>query len=341
MFNDLFRWLGPDRSRLTVGLVVVAGLLSLGLQVGFAGEDWLLSAQLAVFWLLLVGLVLVLGSRLSGPNRRRLWIIVGPGLALLGIGVLVPDLALFLGGAAAGWLVVAQVILRNQVQMEYRTAIRHLRHGEYPAALEAMTTLINAQPDDPNHRRFRAELYRLAGNLPLAVADYEAVIRLAPDSVDGYTGLGEVYAQLGDYHAAYQYALTALERSPGHWQAAYNVSMVEDRLGEAARALEHLQMALAAGVDDDRYRLLIHLWMARNQYRLGQTDEARAQLELVRQYGSSLKEWQLILASEYAAALRGLLEDDIRLAQQVIESAVSLEVLGSRDSRPKRREDSV
>jgi len=209
--------------------------------------------------------------------------------------------------------------------MQYRAAVRHLRRSEYEQAIALMDHLISAEPDDPGHYRFRAELHHIAGDLARAQDDYEQVVRLAPGLPDGYLGLAEIFAQGEDYRSAHRYALAALDCKPGHWMPAYYVGMIEDRLGDSAAAITHLNMALAAGIPRSRYRLLTRLWLARNDYRQGQQDAAREQLRLMRQQRQGLAEWQVVLQSDQAAPLRHLLGNDIHLAWQLLEGTASLE----------------
>jgi len=328
VLNQLVRWLGPRRARMVIALLVGAGFTSLLLQVAFRDAAWLLSGQLGVIWLLFGGLTVVLSSRLPRPGQRRLWLALGPGLLLLGLGVLVPDWVLFFGGAGLGWMVAAQLVLRNRVRMEYQAAIRHLRRSEYAQAVAIMDTLVQAEPDTPEHRRFRAELHRLAGNIRKAIIDYERVIKLDPQATAGYTGLAEVYAQQGDYDQAREYALAALERDPSGWMAAYNLGLIEDRRGASEAVVEHVRHALAAGISHSRYRLLARLWLARAFYRQGQTDAAREQIDQMHKQAAGLREWRVVFESEQASALRGMLEGDVQLAHQLIEGHASLEALG-------------
>jgi tetratricopeptide (TPR) repeat protein len=254
---------------------------------------------------------------------------LGPGLLLLGVGVLLPDYLLFFGGAGVGWIVVSPLVLRGRVRMEYQAAIRHLRRNEYEQAIAIMDRLIQAEPDQTEHRRFRAELHRLSGDLPSAARDYERIVELAPDAPEGYAGLSEVCAQQGDYEQARTHGLGALERGPGRWMPAYNLGMIEDRLGHADAAAGYLEKALAAGLPHRRYRLLARLWLARSYYRQGRADDARAQIALMRQQASGLREWRVIFQSEQAAPLRGLLEADADLAEQLLNAEAPLEALGS------------
>ncbi len=328
LLRQLVSWLGPVRARLLVTALVGAALGSLGIQLAFAGEDWALPVQIALVWLLFGALALVLGSRLPPTGRRRLALALGPGLILLGLGVLVPDMVLFFGGAGLGWMVTAQFVLRGRVRMEYQTAIRHLRQGEYDAAIAVMNELVETEPNAAEHHRFRAEIFRLAGRLPQAIVDYRRMIALDPQAATGYTGLAEVYAQQGDFEQAREYAVQALERDPRHWMTAYNLGLIADRLADARRALEALEHALAAGIPHSRYRLLAHLWLARNHRRLDQPGEATHHLDRLRREVGGLREWALVFQSEQAAPLRAMLEDDVQLAQRLIDSDESPDSLG-------------
>jgi Flp pilus assembly protein TadD len=328
MLRQIVSWIGPTNTRWLITLLAGAVLGSLGLQVAFAGESWLFAAQLALVWLFFVGLALTLSSRLDGVGRKRLWLALGPGLVLLGCGIVVPDYALMFGGAAMGWMVAAQFVLRGRVRMEYQTAIRHLRAGDTDQAITIMDALIKAEPDQVEHYRFRAELYRLSGKLSKAITDYERITRIVPESAAGYAGLAEVYAQRGSYEQARTYAQMVLDRQPGQWMPLYDLGMIEDRLNDAEAAKTHLESALRIGLPDSRYRLLTRLWLARSAYRQGDIPAAEQQIELMRKQATGLREWQTILASERAAPLRRLLEDDVNLAERLLEPNARLDLLG-------------
>ncbi len=327
MLRQIVEWVGPNNTRLLAVLLTGAVFGSLGLQVMFPGEDWLFAAQLGLIWLFFVGLALTLSSRLSADGRQRLWLALGPGLFLLGLGIVLPDYALMFGGAGMGWMVATQLVLRKRVRMEYQAAIRQLRTGDHDAALRIMDKLIEGEPDHAEHYRFRAEVYRLAGNLRRSIADYERIIKLDPDSGMGHAGLAEVYAQQKDYDRARENALVALERAPHEWMPAYNLGMIEDRLRNAASAVEHLERAVSMGLPHSRYRLLARLWLARNTYRQGQRDAAADHIAHLRKQASGVQDWHAILQSPQAAPLRQMLEKDVLLAERLLAEDADLSLL--------------
>lgn len=265
---------------------------------------------------------------LRRDRALRGWLLVaGPILILLALAVLVADWREFFIGGALGWLLAAQFIRRGRTGPKYRAAIRHLRAGELGQALAVMDDLIRAGPDDPEHRRFRAELYRLAGHLEQAAHDYERLIALLPESADGYIGLAELWVQRGDYRRARDCAQQGAARDPHGWTPAYTLALIADRLGEAREAIVHAQAALDAGIPDRRFRLLVHLWLARGHARLGQWDEARAAVSQVRADARAFAEWDAILASEQAGQIRAMLEADVQIARALREGAAPQEVL--------------
>ena len=327
MLREVFHWLGPNRTRITAALLIGIGALMIGLQIAYADVDWLAQAQIGLIWLFVAGLMGVVSSQLNARVRRRFWTTVGPGLALLALGIVVPGYAVFLAGGGFGWLIIAPLALRSHVRMEYQQAIRHMRYGELDEAIALMNGLVEAEPDDPEHFQFRADLHRLAGHPDQAQADYEQVIRLEPDAAAGYIGLSEVRAQSGDFEAARAPAQQALEREPDGWLPAYNLGMIEDRLNEPRAAVEHLQNALKAGLPHRRYHLMARLWLARSYVRLSEPDEAERQLKAMRDAREALNDWEMVFESEQAALLRALMEPDVRLAARLVQGDAGLEVL--------------
>jgi tetratricopeptide (TPR) repeat protein len=258
-------------------------------------------------------------------RSRRMGLIAGSGLLLM-LAVLLPHQAVLFAGAAAGWALAVLFIFRSRERMDYQKAVRHMRRGEYEQAIMAIDRLISAGPDSVEHRSFRANLYVLARDLHRAELDYQWVIEHAPASPDGFIGLAEIAMQRGDYDQARRRASAALKRDTDGWAAAYNLGLIEDRRDDADAAIRYLDTALASGLPD-RYQLLARLWLARNYHRLGRDDVAQKQIALLRKETKGLREWQVILASDQGAVLRDLLERDVQLAQQLIESKVTLAAL--------------
>jgi tetratricopeptide (TPR) repeat protein len=333
-FNSLFTALGPRRLRALFLLLASTGLLSLILNALAAGAPantaWIPGAQTILALIFVVGAVGIVLSALS-PYERGRWLgILAPSFGMVVLGLFfLPSLSGVLFGGAVGWALAGAFIFRPRTPMQYQQAVRHLRRNEYEAAVAVMDALIKDEPRTPGHYRFRAEILRVWGKLDRARRDYKKMTELAPDSAVAFNGLAEVCLQAGDYGAARKAGLRAYDLAPGEWVAAYNLGMIEDRLGEAEAARAHLSEALAAGVPDARHRLLIHLYLARSQARLGDAAAAQAQVELLKREEAGLRDWQTILAGDQAQTLREVLDADVQLAAALIDGTTDAAVLAA------------
>lgn len=329
MVKRLWHWLGAESAWMLTILLVGMVIGVVGVQVSVEDADSRLSLQLAMVWAFVAVLGLMLSARMTGQARRRLWIALGPGLVLLGLGVLLPPLALFFGGGGLGWMIAGQIVLRGNVRMEYQSAVKHMRKGEYDQALAVMDQLVRAEPNAAEHYRFRAELFRLAGKPQKALSDYRRVVELTPDAIAGYAGLAETTVLQGNFDEARKYAKQALKHDRGGWMAAYNLGMIEDRRMAAKDSVRYLEQAVEAQIPHVRYRLMARLWLARNYARLGRNEDAKRAAEQMRKESKGLREWEVIMQSDEAVSLRDLLADDVALARRMIESSSPVDELSA------------
>lgn len=317
MVRQFTQWLGKERTRLLVVSLIVTGAVSLALVALAGTASWSITVQTLLALLFLTIATVTVGTRMDPPGRMRLFFTIGPSLGLAALSVLVPNLFPILLGMAFGWLLASQFFIRDRMQMEYKEAIKHVRKQEYTEAIQAVNGLVKRESYNPEHVRFRGELYRLAGNLNAAVKDYEKAITLAPKAPEGYSGLAEVYLQQGDLEQAKVYTTKAYELAPEYWVAPYNLGMIEDRLGNSAAVVEHLSIVISQGLPDSRHRLLTYLWLARAYYRLGDTDKAKNALDKLRHEDKGLKEWQKIVEAPEAGIVKKMLQTDVDLAARV------------------------
>jgi hypothetical protein len=320
-------WLGPERAQAFFLLLAITGLLSLILNAIGQRADWVRPVQSVLLIIFLVGAAVIILSRFPPEDRKTLRIALTPSILAISLGLFFPAYMPFFGVAGMGWLAIAFLILRGRVRQEYQAAIKHLRHNEYDEGIKIMSDLIKKEPENADHRRFRAELFRLSGKIKRARGDYEKVIELTPDSGVGYNGLAEVYLQDGEFDTALSYARQALDHEPEHWVAPYNLGMIEDRLKMAPEVVGHLQQALKVGIPDSRHRLLTHLWLARSYYRQGQKEQAGDEIQQMKREKAGLQEWQTIFESEASTVLRGVLQDDVNVARKLVAGESEADVL--------------
>jgi len=319
VIGRFIRWLGPGRTRAIFILFALTGLFSLMLNAVQPREDWVTLTQSGLAVGFLVGAAVIVLGRFDRDERRQVLIVIGPALVALSLGLFVPSIAPATLVIAAGWIVISVIIGRAGIRQEYQKAIRFMRKGEYQSAIDIMTDLIKEEGQNADHRRFRAELYRLMGNLKRAEADYKKVVELMPKSGVGYNGLAEVCLQDLRYQEAREYGLKALALEPNEWVPAYNLGMVEDRMGLWAEAAEHLRGALAAKIPEGRHRLLAHFWLLRAAANLGDSNGVEAASRALRAEKKALAEWKMIFEVEGSTTLRNVLAADVALAERLIK----------------------
>ncbi|PJF36380.1 MAG: hypothetical protein CUN49_05715 [Candidatus Thermofonsia Clade 1 bacterium] len=333
MFGRFIAWLGVGRARFIFGLLAITGLLSLMLNAIQPPEPWIPTVQTALAALFLVGAAAAVITRFDRQERRQILILIVPALGALLLGLFVPQWFTALAVVAAGWIAIALISGRAAVRREYQRAIKHMRKSEYDEAIAIISDLIKAEPDQADHRRFRAELYRLAGNLRKARADYEKVIALTPNSGVGYNGLAEIYLQEGNFERAFEYGLKAHALEPNHWVAAYNLGMIANRMGKWDESIAYLKRALSAKIPDSRHRLMAYLWLACAYVFTDDQTSAREALAALQGEKRGLREWQIILSSEQATLLRRVLGEDVALAEQLAQSDVGAALEQVRNKR--------
>ncbi len=332
MMKRFTAYFGETRTRALFLLLAGTGLASLILNAVTA--SWVSTVQSLLVSAFIVGGTGIVLSAMPRDERQRWLSILAPayGLVILAVTVLRPYSTLLLGGAV-GWMIAASLIFKPRSPMAYREAVRALRKSDYASAVKIMDDLIKAEPQNPNHYRFRAELLRLWGKLDRARRDYAKMVELDPNSAVAYNGLAEVDLQAGQLSRAREAAFKAYSIAQGEWVAAYNLGMIEDRMGEAESAVKHLNEALVMRVSDMRHRMLIHFYLVRNYARLNEMDAAQRELEMLRKHRKGISDWETILSSEQAETLRAVLGQDIKDAEALMNGELDVSVLAGKGTR--------
>ncbi len=319
-FSD---YLGPARLQALFFLLAGTGLLSLILNS--AEGDWVRPAQTVLVLVFFAGALIIFGTRLDPEERGRWTALALPAVGAVALGLTVlPQYALPLLGAALGWIIAGLFVFRPRARMEYQVAVKSLRKNQFAEAVKAMDAVIKAEPNNLQHYRFRAEILRLWGKLDRAKRAYQQMTKIDPASAVGYNGLAEVNLQAGDYDAALEAARQAYSLASDEWVAAYNLGMIEDRLGQSDAVIEHLNHALARKVQDARHRLLIRLYLARAYSRRHDLAAARAQVDAMAKDRRGLTEWRALLQNEQAATLRAVLDEDVNAAEALLEGRLDV-----------------
>lgn len=326
-FNEFSLFLGPARLRALFILVGATGLLSLILNA--VAADWVVGVQTILAIACVLGIAVIVLGRLHPSDWGRWLGVLVPAFGALLLAVSLPNLALPLFGAAAGWVIAGLLLFRSRMPMQYREAVRHLRKSEFAEAVKVMDVVVKEEPDKQEHLRFRAEILRVWGKLDRAKRDYRRMTELDPESAVAFNGLAEVCLQAGQLAEALTAAQRAAELAPEEWVAHYNLGMIEDRLGESADAVAHLERALLLKVPDVRHRLLVYLYLARGYARLDDAPKAEAAIADLKALRGGLEEWDTILRSDQAETLRQAIGADVEAARAVIAGTMSAEGLAA------------
>jgi tetratricopeptide (TPR) repeat protein len=328
MINRFFLFLGPNRTRALFLLLATTGLGNLVMNVIINENAWARDVQTALVFIFLIGATIIILSALDSFERGR-WIgIIAPviGALMLSAYFLPQALPIVLGGGF-GWIVAGIFLFRPRTPDEYKQAVRALRKSEYAEAVKLMDSLIKTEPQNPHHYRFRAEVLRVWGKLPLAKRDYKKMTDIAPDSAVAWNGLAEIELQMGNYEPAHVAAIKAYQLAPDEWVSAYNLGMIEDRLNRPQDTVEHLRHALNIKIPDARHRLLVHLYMARAHARLKDYPSAEESVKKIQGLYSGIQEWRGLMKSDQAATLRAVIEADINTATALADGELSVQEL--------------
>ena len=314
-------FLGPRRFRIFIALLVTTGLASLALNALFEQVAWITALQTMLFVVFILGAAVLVLGRLPGEERRRWLAVIVPSVLAIILGSLIfPQWTGLFLGAGVGWMVAGIFVFNSfGAPQNYKKAIKAMRKQEYAAAVEAISELMKKEPQQSEHYRFRAELFRLWGKLKHARKDYLRMIELDNKSAVAYNGLAEVELQARNDERALEAARKAHQLAPDEWVAVYNLGMIEDRMQNSEQAIRHLNAALELGMPDSRHRLLVHLYRLRAYMRSGNELQAAQALKAMRGEKSGLEEWQVIMSANEAQALREVLSEDVELARALID----------------------
>lgn len=328
MIKRFFFFLGPNRTRALFLLLAGTGLGNLLMNVIIQDNPWARDVQTILVFVFLMGATVIILSALD-PFERGRWIgIIAPVIgALLLAAFFFPNALPIVLGAGFGWIVAGIFLFRPRTPEEYKQAVRALRKSEYAEAVKHMDTLIKADPKNPHHYRFRAEVLRVWGKLPLAKRDYKKMTEIAPDMAVAWNGLAEILLQMGDYEAAHQAALRAYQLAPDEWVAAYNLGAIEDRLKRPHDVLEHLRHALNQKIPDARHRLLAHFYMARAYARLDDVTSAQDSVKKIQNLYGAIQEWRTLMKSDQAQTLREFIEADINTLTALADGDLTIQQL--------------
>ena len=146
-------------------------------------------------------------------------------------------------------------------------------------AIVRLTTAIESEPNNAEHRRDRAALYLSNRDFEKAVEDYTKLIELKPDDAEAYFSRGKAYAEKADYEKAVADFTRAIELNRGFVEAyrgrAAACEKKADLDGAIADYLELIRVLPKAEADALQPRL-VELYRNRAKARAGVRDFDKA-----------------------------------------------------------------
>ncbi|MFQ6018048.1 MAG: M48 family metalloprotease [Kiloniellaceae bacterium] len=133
----------------------------------------------------------------------------------------------------------------------YARAIAHFRKSDLEAALPLTDALIAERPDDPYFRELKGQMLFENGRIAEAVPEFEAAVRLLPDSPQIRLALAQAQIEMNDPEldrAALEHLSRTLHHEPGNAFAWRLSAIAYGRRGEVGMtALALAESALAHG----------------------------------------------------------------------------------------------
>ena len=217
-----------------------------------------------------------------------------------------------------------------------RAAEMALKDGKYAAALDYAQRAAQGAPNDPQLWFLLGYAARLAGKTELSIDSYNHGLRLNPSSLDGKSGLAQVYGHAGRFDEAKSILAEVLAADPKRTGDLVILGELLMQSGQYQEALANLRRA-EQGQPTARLELLIAMC-----YRhLNQPDQSLRYLDLAKQRAPNDPEVQRSLAGyyrdtgNYPAAIAALKPIAGRSPGLKAELAYTYQLFGKKDEAAK------
>jgi tetratricopeptide (TPR) repeat protein len=110
----------------------------------------------------------------------------------------------------------------------------------------AYSKAVDAEPDEPGHRRGLAQTLASEGKFKEALAQYQLLADGDPDDPESYLHLAEMHRQLHQLDEAEKDIVQAKQRAPGNLEVVYSEAMIYEAQGRYSDAIQILNTAVAS-----------------------------------------------------------------------------------------------
>jgi len=125
----------------------------------------------------------------------------------------------------------------DAVDALFQTGVHQMESGDYPEAIATFTHVIEIKPDFAEGWNKRATLYFMTGELRRSLADCDEVIKRNPQHFGVLSGYAQIYAQLGYYDRALDYARRALAVNPNLTGVRDSIPLLEHIVTERRKQM--------------------------------------------------------------------------------------------------------
>jgi tetratricopeptide (TPR) repeat protein len=132
----------------------------------------------------------------------------------------------------------------NEVMAYANLGIVYLRMGEFDKAEEWLFKAIKKQPEDPDVRLILAKVYEMSGDTEKAVEELEKIMEFSPGHVKSLYNLTELYASMQGEEALEKrklYTTELVEKVPGNLVPRLNLIEILVTSGQTDEALARLE----------------------------------------------------------------------------------------------------
>lgn len=148
---------------------------------------------------------------------------------------------------------LAQRILRfnyENKEAHKELADAYLKEKDYDKASEHLSKAIRLAPLDPDLYLLQGIYYEDTGNIGMAIASYERLLKIIPNSSRANNNLGEIYFKKGDFNKAELFFKRAIEFSPLLFEPYLNMAKLYAKNNEINRALSFYKQAMELNPDN-------------------------------------------------------------------------------------------
>ena len=110
----------------------------------------------------------------------------------------------------------------------------------------AYSKAVDAEPEEPGHRRRLAQTLASEGKFKEALAQYQLLADADPDDPENYLHLAEMHRQLHQLDEAEKDIVQAKQRAPGNLEVVYSEAMIYEAQGRYSDAIQILNTAVSS-----------------------------------------------------------------------------------------------